>query len=1178
MKKSKSGKKMNIRRKLVLLLCLVFVITSVSTGSDVMGEMPGVTIADSPRIVLADDEISVTDKLPGVSFSSINSSYITDGMILMGAYLIHKDYMNESIYNLAVASMSQYNQPIFYYKSSLAGGKWVDVFSAASLDELRGTTGETVNQSALKDYKVCAVIYGDGVMEAVGGDNRNIYNITNPYDFKNLKEISVLATLFEGIKIDDLYFDDGVVKSDKNKMSDVYMKLWTGRYLFGAIEGDTNGAAFTKAVGDGTNETTKKMDECIDSMRGIYSYLVSNGYSSEYLSAMMEAMGQADSTRRAEMYYMLAFNGAGKIYDDIVNRRYGNLMTKYEWAEEFMINNWGPDWRQNDKWSSVIDEVVQKNDRRTRWTSVDYGNVERTIAAEYSKKYNIHQDTIAALNFSSGTNRKGVFASNYLGVGWINAVLAAYLTISRKDMGEWAAGMAYKNLIDKSDKNYYTIVYLATDYAWAVNQAGDRLSDVRYWADKGNYQMAYNNYMSMIQRTGLTREGAPDFNSDNYLVPGSGRLNDLLDRVSSGRDLDDDDRKTYTPNAEYIDAIKNAIQECEESYYIYDSVIVKPDNTILGNAKYQTINFLVENAKTAGNESSVSQNYIDALVEYTTIKNVMSDVISNRDRELTYVTNTLIPATERNYTAALYANPSDLYFAALNEGAPEDTVKGYLSSQKSELDGKLAQHEFAVQARVKRLPLGTRIAYIDQLINTADGYRNSITDTAFKEKANTSVDEYIQWLNSLKKTILGGSSGDSELDGLNSQKAAFMDAYLDALDEGNLDAAGDYKNALDDLLSKISDIQDGALNDFIDANASDASDALNKLKGTDKDLADQLLNKAMMEIDNGGDDVGAYIDALEELGDKDGLSKLRGKLSDAGAGDGLINSVDKAMKNIDKNNSEDADGNGDGSGNGKGGKNGDGTGGNGTGNGGNGDDDGNGNGGNGDDDGTGRNGGEGDDSGNRGDGLDNVGDYGNRDDSIYDGLNDLINRLGSDFDDMSNADKVAVIIGLLGYDGLNAELARRLAMLLLDQLLSEGNPFIYEKYHGTETDFLCVNLKAVDRCMEFSGFRYVLKDGLHTMSQINGSASYIFEDGLATVLKSDGKRENINISPRSQTDVTIDKYEIKKFPYITKEDSEQYLNVSCYYIPETIYAVIKTDSMDEKAQQLLELLERAYGD
>ena len=83
---------------------------------------------------------------------------------------------------------------------------------------------------------------------------------------------------------------------------------------------------------------------------------------------------------------------------------------------------------------------------------------------------------------------------------------------------------------------------------------------------------------------------------------------------------------------------------------------------------------------------------------------------------------------------------------------------------------------------------------------------------------------------------------------------------------------------------------------------------------------------------------------------------------------------------------------------------------------------------------------------------------------------------------------------------------------------------------------------------------------------------------LATVLKSDGKRENINISPRSQTDVTIDKYEIKKCPYITKEDSEQYLNVSCYYIPETIYAVIKTDSMDERAQQLLELLERAYGD
>ena len=223
-------------------------------------------------------------------------------------------------------------------------------------------------------------------------------------------------------------------------------------------------------------------------------------------------------------------------------------------------------------------------------------------------------------------------------------------------------------------------------------------------------------------------------------------------------------------------------------------------------------------------------------------------------------------------------------------------------------------------------------------------------------------------------------------------------------------------------------------------------------------------------------------------------------------------------------------------------------------------------------------GGGGDNEGDIDDGLGNNGKYGDRDDDLYAGINDALDNIGDGLDNMSDQDKAAMVIGLLDYNGLSAALAKQYAMLLLQDLLNEGNPFIYEKYHGTETEYLCVNLKAVDRCMEYTGFRYVLKNGLHTMSQTEDSASYVFQDGLATVLKSDTKRENISISPRSQTDVTIDKTQVKKYPYIAKEDSERFLNVSCYYIPETIYAVLKTDAMDERIQELLELLEVAYGD
>ena len=1179
MKKSKSRKKLNIKRKLALLLCLVFVMATINTGSVVIGDEAAsavrTSIVSATDVALADNEVDSIEKLPGVKFSSINRNYLTNGMMLIGAFLIHKDYMNDSIYNLAVNSMAQYNQPIFYYKSELAGGKWIDVLSASDLNELRGVTGGVLNDNDLNDYKVCGVIYSDGIMETVGSDSgNNIFSITNPYDYKNLSEISALATLYDGINV-NIKFDGAAPIADGDKLSDVYMKVWAGRLLFGGAPGDTNGQAIMSAIGDGQNETTKSMDEALDKMRAIYSELSRNGYDNDYLEAMTEAMGQADSIRRSEIYYMLAFNGAGSIYDAICNRQYDKLMTKEQWADKFMANNWGSDWRHNDKWSAAIDKCLDNCSRKwATWSSVDYGKIERTLTDVYLQMNPTSSKTyLDVLKFHGFSDRYGVYPSSIFGIEWYRLFQAAAISGSILPGGLDADIYMYQNKIDKNDKKRYSIVYLASEYGWALSQAGDRIGDVKYWADRGQYLKAFNNYMSLIQRTNFRRDGVSDYTDQTYVIPGSGRLNDLLDRLQAGSDLKAEDRANYTANSEYIEAVKTAIEACEQAYYNYNALIVQSDNTVIGDAKYNAITYLVEHAK-----DGLNQNYLDNLKMYVTIKNVMDDIIADRTAEYDYIIGTLLPATSSNYTSALYAGPNQLYIDSVNEGAPEDTQKGHLNNQKGALDGKLAEYEFAISARVSRTALAQRVPYIDQMLVTAESLKDSIGDTAFKSYAETSVDEFIEWLNNLKKDILGASTGDSELDGLNSQKAAFLDAYLDALDEGDLDAAADYKNALDDLLSKIKDIQDSALNDFIDGDAAAASGALNKLGGTDTELANKLLGKAGDEIGDGDfDNIDGYIDALKELGDEDGLDKLKGMLQDAGADDHLLNATDRALKDLKNGKGNGAGGDGTGGGNGNGNGNGDGTGGNGVGDGnGNGDDNGNGNG-NGDEDGRGRNGSHGDDYGKNGDGSDDLSNFGDRDDERYDGLNDLLDRFG-DWDNMNPEDKAAMVCALFAYDGMDKTLARQLAMLLLDQLLSEGNPFVYEKYHGTETELLCVNLKAVDRCMEYSGFRYVLKNGLHTMSQTMGSASYMFEDGLATVLRSDGKRDNINISPRSQTDVTIDKTETLEYPYISKEDSETYLNVSCVYIPDTIYAILKTENMDERVQELLNLLEVAYGE
>ncbi len=170
---------------------------------------------------------------------------------------------------------------------------------------------------------------------------------------------------------------------------------------------------------------------------------------------------------------------------------------------------------------------------------------------------------------------------------------------------------------------------------------------------------------------------------------------------------------------------------------------------------------------------------------------------------------------------------------------------------------------------------------------------------------------------------------------------------------------------------------------------------------------------------------------------------------------------------------------------------------------------------------------------------------------------------------MNDADKASSLIGISKYGYENGDItAQQFAMLLLKQLLEEGNPFIYQKYmDNSKLEY--INMAAIDRCRVYTNYRYVYKDGMYTMSQTEGSASYIFAVASLVVQKSDGSRDDLTDKVVSQSDLTIDKFRIRLFAYLVKEDSEHYLDVSCYYIPDVIYAVLIPQVIDEKVEQML---------
>ncbi|MBO6115287.1 MAG: hypothetical protein J6P57_09560, partial [Lachnospiraceae bacterium] len=1166
-------KKIKIQKKTAGLLALTMMLTLLA------GENPrniDSDKSDNNVAYAAETEVDSLAGLPGRRLSEIDNSVLQDGMILIGAYLVYDRYLNDSIYNLAVDSMTRYNQPVMYYKSPMAGGDWLDLSTAVGLTDLRGVTGDYVKKSDIGDYKVCAIVDASGNMYTVDADGvtpGNIYDIQDPYTIMDLPDMVPLKLLYDGIASDvNIQWADNISNTLSNtdgRINQVYEKIWTARLLDTPLAGDSEGQGAIGVLGGSKNEFTDALDTAIINLNDVYTYYRNQG-NAQYMKTIAEAIGQADAERRSEVYYMLAFDGAGKVYSYIQNRQYDKLMTKEEWAERFMVANWGENWRFNDRWASVIDEVVKANSRPwATWSSVDYNNIEKTLAYKYQEKYGISQDNVNALNYTSGGARWGVYNQSMFSVSWYKNVLNSVEQNGFFGTPEHLSALSYQNLIDTGDTNRYTIVYLARCYGWALSQAGDRLGDVRYWADRGNYQKAFENYISLMQRTGTTIEGGKNYTTDGYVVPDSGRLNSLLQRLETGADLSTELKKTYAMDSDYAEALKESISSCEQSYYKYSNSLLEDDGTMLGKAKYDTMRYLINNA---GSQSAdgVSADYNEMVVNYTSLKNISDDIIAEKQNELNLLNTTLLPQAEQNYIDGISALPSDRYNDAVADGQSEELQQGYLSEQKAALDGTLAEFEFLISARIKRIDINNRIPYIDNLLATAETYRTRVRTSAFSVKANDSIEEYIEWLNDQKTKCLNGSTGDLELDALESQRAAFEIAYKDALDNNDLDAAEEYKAALDDVLAKIAAIQDSALDSFMNGDVVGASDAANLLGGTPTALIEDIKKKAAEDIEDGDfSNIDTYISALGDLGGSDALDYLDTLLNDANASSELLNKLADAKEQA-KGSAFNADGDGTGgTGNGTGGN---GTGGNGSGTGGNGGDitggngnGGNGTGGNGNGDGTGGNGG--DDS--NGNGIDTAG-YGDKNDGRYDPYNNAIYDLyGKDFDDLSDSDKASALTGVARFGYENGDmLAKQLAMLLLNQLLEEGNPFIYQKYmEDLNTNY--INMAAIDRCRSYTGYRYIYKDGMDTLSQVGGSASYMFSVGSRVVQKSDGKHEDLTNVVVSQTDVTIDKYELKTYPYFVKEDSEHYIDVSCYYIPDVIYAVLIPQDVDERVEELL---------
>lgn len=146
---------------------------------------------------------------------------------------------------------------------------------------------------------------------------------------------------------------------------------------------------------------------------------------------------------------------------------------------------------------------------------------------------------------------------------------------------------------------------------------------------------------------------------------------------------------------------------------------------------------------------------------------------------------------------------------------------------------------------------------------------------------------------------------------------------------------------------------------------------------------------------------------------------------------------------------------------------------------------------------------------------------------------------------------------------------------LLNQLLANGCPYVYEQY-GADTSTEYVSLIAVDNCRKTSGFRYVRENNtnLTTMTQVfGGSASYTFENGSKTVQKNNGEKDTLSVAATRQTDRYARGEEDTEYTYLSKDDAKKFLYVSGRYIKGTDKAILITSGMEPTVRKLVEALE-----
>lgn len=598
-----------------------------------------------------------------------------------------------------------------------------------------------------------------------------------------------------------------------------------------------------------------------------------------------------------------------------------------------------------------------------------------------------------------------------------------------------------------------------------------------------------------------------------------------------------DQGRTYTNMSayrgdEYIEdstltaAIGEATANSNAAYVSYRDKTINRGEQVYENLRYQYSRKVID----AGIDETEALPNLRMLQDLGNV--YYNEDVVHKERELTCIDETLLPRCLGRLEAVK---------------EPKTSLSDY------DLNRDIEEYQTYLQARTDRDTVNNSIAFLKNRITYAKNLKKSA-----KDWSQSRIDEHIDWLNRLLATLNSDiDDSDKSFEELDKYIAQLEEEERKRREEDNPKEAKKIEKLRKEKEAEKGEMIDNA----IDPNLStpDLLGNLNRIGGKPK-VEDDLIKRTLSKINSDDYDIDTELEDLAGIGAD--LSPVIDGLNNKGAPDDIKNKAAMADANSRNsplygyNNSPPDPGSGN---RGEGTNLGDSTSG-GTNTGGEG--------------GAGSGNGAGGGSNGRGSGVgvDRGSLNGNE---ISDAIKDVF---GDDPSKLSDADMAAILAALAKYGkefGDDPVLAY--AMSLLEELLGKGgaNGFIYRQYQADPaTEY--VSFGSIDMTRAYSFYRYTHKGQDAILQQIlGGSASYAFQIGSDAMKDNTGTEYTLVKPAVSQEDTYLHGNADTLYPYITREDSEQYMDISCVYMPGKDWAILVPPSLKEKMAELTEKLTQA---